>query len=102
MKHVSKRKKKQFGLKDDSIPALYFSKYLLIFSLEGEKKKNTRPDEALVWTQNVPPHSGSRAQMNISLVNTSSVMLAFYCQDLGKAVLAHTSEVKPCRHLPST
>lgn len=38
--------------------------------------------------------------MNISLVNTSVVMLAFYCQALGKAALAHTSEVKPCRHLP--
>lgn len=38
--------------------------------------------------------------MNISLVNTSVVMLTFYCQDLGKAALAHISEVKPCRRLP--
>lgn len=62
--------------------------------------KTARSDEALVWTQNIPSHSGSTAQMNISLVNTSVVMSAFYCQDLGKAALGHSSEVKPCRHLP--
>lgn len=38
--------------------------------------------------------------MNISLVNTSVVMLAFYCQDLGKAAPARISEVKPSGHLP--
>lgn len=61
--------------------------------------KTARPDEALVWTQKIPCHSGSTALTNVRLVNTFVVMSAFYCQDLGKAALGHSSEVKPCRHL---
>lgn len=98
MKHMSKSKKKNLD-SHETVYLPYTSLHICYF-FSRRRGKNTRPDEPLVWTQNIPSHSGSTAQINISLGNTSIVMLAFYCQDLGKVALAHTSEVKPCRHLP--
>lgn len=69
-----------------------------IFFFPWRRGKNTRPDNALVWTQHISSYSGSRAQMNMNLVPTSAVTLASYGQDLGKVALAHTSKVRPCGH----
>lgn len=63
---------------------LHFPIYLQIF-LPWRRGKNTRPDDALAWTQSIPSHSGSRAQMNINVVTISAVTLSSLLSRPGKS-----------------
>lgn len=73
---------------------LHLPIYLLFF-FPWRRGKNTRPDDALAWTQNIPSDSGSRAQMNVNVVNTSAVTLASLLSSLGKVALGSYFRSEP-------